>query len=434
MREGSGERHTAIRHLYFLILKNLKVFFRNRVLFLITFLTPILLLGVFVGVSSITRTTGFSYNIAILDLDSEGVLNPHFNLSARASADIIDVAKNGTGVFNFYEKYNGRSITYEYGLELYQKAKLDAFIIIPANFSECIFGSTWWYRILKARNFANMSDLFNGTAIKYEDWKGFLEPLNTTNFPVDAQPNFTLLLTPDPVPQVMIANVIIDLVNNLILAYNALNQTSIDLLIRNSVPGMTLTSYDFFISSYIIISSLMPITAVSMMIVTERRSGCASQINRTLVTRGINIGSLELSQVILFTPQILIMMGSIVLLGANIHPNINWGLLFLNSLDLLFISISIGILIGVCTKSEEVAGVVSFFIILSLQMFAGAYFRVDPQVAQWLPTSYAIQVSQFLLLEGCGFDRISGQLGMNLILGVIIFIVAAMAFRLRKYY
>ncbi len=433
-REGTGERRSALRHLYFLLLKNLKGFFRNRVLLLITFLTPILLISILVGVVNLTRSSGLSYNIAFLNLDTEGIPNPHFNLSARASVDVIDVSTNASSVFNVHEKYNGRSITYDYGMELYQTAQLDAFIVLPANFSEIIFGSTWWYRTLKANNFENMSEVLNNTGMNYEDWKGFLDTLNTTDFPVGYQPNFMLYLTTDPVPQVMIANVITEIVNNLLLAYNALNQTAIDLLIRNGIPGMVLTPVDFFLSSYIIISGLMPITAVAMMLVTERKSGTLAHINRTLVTRGTNIGSLELAQIVIFTPQILITMGSLLWSGVHIHPDVNWGLLFLNCLDLSFISISIGILIGVSTKSEEVAGVTSFLVILVLQLVGGTYFRVDPNISQYIPTRYAIQASQFILLEGQGFDAVSTLLGINLLFGILFFVVAMVVFRFRKYY
>ncbi len=434
MRTGSEEHRSALRHIYFLLLKNLKGFFRNRVLLLITFVTPILLISILVGVANFTRASGLSYNVAFLNLDSEGIPNPHFNLSARASVDVIDITKNATSVFNVHDKYNGRSITYDYGLELYQNDQLDAFIILPSNFSEIIFGSTWWYRTLKANNFENISEVFNNTSMDYEQWEDFFGTLNTTDFPIGCQPNFTLYLTTDPIDQVLIGNLFVELVNNLILAYNLLNQTAIDMLIRNGVLGVILTPIDFFISNYIIIAGLMPISAVAMMLVAERKSRCLSLINRTLATRGTNIASLELAQIIIFTPQILITMASLFWSGAHIHPNVNWGLLFLNCLDLSFVSISIGIIIGVCTKNEEVAGVTSFFVILILQLFGGTYFSVNPNISQFAPTFYAIQASQFILLEGSGFIAVSSFLGTNILFGILFFIVAMVVFRVRKYY
>ena len=210
---SKSTKKNNIRHLYSLIKKNLKLITRDKLLFSLTLLAPIILISLFSVSMQLTGGTE-TYTIGILNLDDDFVEFPHVNLSARTSFDFISFVSdlsqlNETSLnFNVIENYDGNPIDYDSGRNLCDAAVLDAFIVIPGNFSEVIIGATWWYNSLNASNFENLDELIEITGLGSLSVEDALDLLNNTNFPLTATPRLNIYINPEILSRNIISNVI----------------------------------------------------------------------------------------------------------------------------------------------------------------------------------------------------------------------------------
>ena len=191
------------RHFYALLLKNLRTFYRNRPLVIVTLISPIILTFIFTISIPSSESGNISFSVTIINDDAEGVTNPDTNLSAIASMKFIDVLSNLTDVVHIISTYNGQNITYESGQSLLNDGKLDALIYLPANFSEVIIGSTWWYRVAKNSNLTNINQILNTSGVDPALAQAFITQLNETNFPIGYQPQCGMYLTSDPMGSIL---------------------------------------------------------------------------------------------------------------------------------------------------------------------------------------------------------------------------------------
>ncbi|OLS12438.1 MAG: hypothetical protein RBG13Loki_3942 [Promethearchaeota archaeon CR_4] len=436
MAKQSPKKWGGIRHFYSLLIKNLKIFIRNHGLVVISFLSPIILMGIFVVTFSAqnaggTMNGGVAYNIAFLNVDKEGLNST--DPGGLVSHHFIAVTKN-ISLFQVYDnsnKYEGRPITETYGNTLLSEGKLDVLVTLPANFSEVAIGSTWWYQVLKMRNFENISEILNGTGVDIEFAKNLTAAVNGTNFPTGFQPNFTIGLTPNPIDGALITSTLVGIVDQLLLSYNALNMTTIEVFIRNGID-QPLSFFDYFMAKYIIIAGLMPISAVATIIVNEREEGSFSLVDRTLASRGVNLLSLTISQLIISGIQIFILTGLLWISGAYIHPNFNWLLLLLICSTLAFVSISIGLLLGLTTKNAATSGTIAFLILIIFQLMGGTFANINPDVSRWIPMFYCTQAALFTIIEGASWEIVGLYLIPPLLMGLTIYLLANLAFKLKK--
>ena len=204
--------------------------------------------------------------------------------------------------------------------------------------------------------------------------------------------------------------------------------------IRNGIGSTPIRLFDYFMVKFIMIAGLMPLFAVATIIVSEKNDKSATLIDRTLTSRWTNLFALITSQLIIFSPEILIMMACLPLTGVYINYGVNWGLLFLASLLLSVTSISLGLLIGLLTSNVTITSVVSFIVLIALELLGGTFFTVNPAVTQWMPTYYASETALFTVIEGRGFDLVGPLIAIGGFIGFSLFLIANLVFSLKRHF
>ncbi|MCK5343089.1 MAG: ABC transporter permease, partial [Candidatus Heimdallarchaeota archaeon] len=262
------------RHFVVLLKKNFKSLLRDRALLRLTLLSPVLIVAIFSFTLQFNQDQNV-YDIGFYNQDKIGIPSPWEDFAARASLDFIWVAselhqseaEDASPVFNVYEYFNSQKITEDIGRELCDNTELDAFVNIPADFSESIIGSSWWYQSLVAHNFTNIDDVLNQTGMEiYRDQA--LSYMNATRLP-NKVPEITIYVNPDIVARTLITSILGQILNDLMLVYNALDLANITIINRNDIGNDLLSYMDTFMPAYIMISALFPSVAMGLQIVDE---------------------------------------------------------------------------------------------------------------------------------------------------------------------
>lgn len=437
MSERSNTKKNNIRHLYSLIKKNLKLIVRDKLLFSLTLLAPIIFISLFSVSMQLTEGTDI-YTLGILNMDDDGVELPHANLSARVSFDFISVFSDlsqldeKTLQFNIIENYGGNPINSNSGRILCDDAVIDAFIVIPVNFSETIIGATWWYNSLNASDFENLNDLIESIGLDSVSVDTALLLLNNTNFPLNATPQLSIYINPEILSKNIISNVISKIVDNLILVYNNVKLAEISIENRNNVEK-SLTQGDSILPRYAMISGLIPIISAAILIVKEKESKTISLEDSTHVLRIVNFLSIFISQLIITMVQTPILIGGILVSGLYTNPFMNFFDLYLLLILYCSISISIGIIIGILSQSSDSAGLMSTILTIVFLTLGGTFIKLDNVISYWIPTYYANMASNFIITEGKDLGFTFPYFGILMVFGIVFFIIAAVHFQKKKF-
>jgi len=89
--------------------------------------------------------------------------------------------------------------------------------------------------------------------------------------------------------------------------------------------------------------------------------------------------------------------------GFYTNPSLNYGLLYIIFILHFFISINIGMLIGVTTKSSNAAALMGTIMIIIFLLLGGSFVKTDTLLRYLIPTHYTNEISKFIITEGKGF-------------------------------
>lgn len=425
------------RHFVVLLEKNFKSLFRNRTLLRLSLLSPVLIVVIFSVTLQFNQDQNV-YDVGFYNEDKIGIQNPGENFAARASLDYIwaasqlrqTEAEDATHVFNVFEYFRSQKITEEVGQELCDNSELDAFVNIPSDFSESIIGSSWWYQSLVANNFTNIDEILNQTHMEqYRDQA--LSYMNATRLP-DKVPEITIYVNPDIVARTLVSSILGQILNDLMLVYNALDLANITIVNRNEIGNELLSYMDTFMPTYIMISALFPSVAMGLQIVQENQDKTLEFVDTTHANPVIHLFSIQIAQIGLAAVQAGLVIICLCLSGTFIHPSANLWLIFLNLLFLSVVSVGFGTIIGLASQTPNEASQRAVLILLTFQLLGDFFFTVDYRISRWIPVYYANITSKFILLDGKGWDFISGNLGTILGFGVFFYLIGYLTFFIRR--
>lgn len=421
--------------------------YRDKILLVMTFFIPILAIGIFSLTLQLNPGVQL-YTVGVLNRDNPTGLDATTNLSARASMDFLDASADlrqhagadAVQYFHVVETLDGEPFTEARGQALCDADRLDAFVVLPENFSETIFGATWWYQSLREGNFSDLSALeryFNVSLADYATPEhpdveaDLLEYLRATDFPVNASPSFTIYVTPDSVASPVIAGILYQVVNNMILVYNNLQPVTADVVYRNAVDR-PLTIWDTTMPYYVVVAALLPMSPMAHMIVREKNARTLQLIDRTRASRWTNLLSIQFTQFLLGAVQMAIVVACVAVTGTYINPRASFGLFYLTLLLLSFVSLGLGLIIGVLARNASVSGLVTYATSVTLQLLGETFFPVSSAVSRWIPTYYATHAASYILIEGKGLAFLAPWLGMLLVFGVAFTGLAVLLFSVKR--
>ncbi|UCE04703.1 MAG: ABC transporter permease [bacterium] len=146
----------------------------------------------------------------------------------------------------------------------------------------------------------------------------------------------------------------------------------------------------------------------------ENELGTIRRLATTPVSRRSILLSGMVSQLVVGSIQIVLLLVLSLAFGAFFHPQANIGLLFLIPFLFCFTSLGFGLLLASFVKTANSAGGLAWFLILPLQ-FLGGVFAQDPVITV-LPTSFAVNAMRQVMTNGVSS---LGVIGLDLI-GIII--------------
>ena len=275
-----------LRKLYYLMWKNLHLLFRDRKLFLLSILTPIVLLGIFTF-AFLGQEAQTSYKVGIVNNDTPGQGVPPISVVHRVSFDYIqaldEITYESNGeIIDLFTITSVQDATE--AIHQVQKKKLDVVIIIPEDFSERIIGSTWWYQMLVAENFTNTAELLEQNSISPQFAQTVINMLNGTHFPA-VPPNLTIYSNEDYIRKTVLTNAMNLLLRDLILTYNNLELPHLNEMDLNENFVPIISIYDNFMPLFIVTLCLIPISTLANMIIKERDNHTLDLVNSTLISQ-----------------------------------------------------------------------------------------------------------------------------------------------------
>lgn len=187
---------------------------------------------------------------------------------------------------------------------------------------------------------------------------------------------------------------------------------------KHTISGTPIRYVDWFVPGIIGINILFgSLSGVGFVIVRYRRNGVLKRFKAT------PLSAFEFVTAQVFSRFFIVAFVSTVIFAgtdAILHFRMagSWGLLIaVNALAILCM-ISLGLVFSSRIKSEEVAGGVMNLITWPMMILSGVFFSLEgtPRAMQLLsrifPVTYYVEASRAIMLDGAGFAKIAGDLGV----------------------
>ncbi len=456
-----------------LVKKHLKINLRNKGAFIMLFAFPLILMTVYsiafnsqgeLGQDIVFHITIFNLdnidengqiisNDDVLRANSSAILLDLFNPDSNLTDSYENNAAFGNFSMNFAEIFinhqtheNGSIITQSDAIELIKDYKLDALIIIPQNFSEDIIGNTWWFEALgegidnlpnNISDYNDAGDLLNELENSFdisfsittrlviedqldeffvsEDYDGLLEFIEYTNNTNSDIPQLSITTSIDPIEKEAIPSIFDQIVNQMVLTYNNISSPVINFETGNSLE---LTFFEQVAPSLLIVGVLVTLTLASFTLSQERGTRMLNRLESTPVPKSIQLLSNASGQLLLSIVQIVVLMVSIALLGAYIHPQARWDLIFITMVAFSIPCIGIGLIISSIFKTHDVALLSSTLLSVFFSVLDGWFYPMGA-AENLVPNSYASDALTKIMIKGAGIGSIALDLVIVLIYGVI---------------
>ncbi len=360
-----------IRRLWAISVKFLKSSYRDKPMYFWVFGYPLLFMFIyFVAFSG--GGGGTTYNVAFLNNDGTliGGQNPGESIEF-GSEFFIDLFDENNPSSNLSDTFHIQEVdNMEEGIEQIQGGALDAIIIIPANFSELLYGE------------------------------------------ISGSPKVKIFTSPDPYKRSIIPNVISSVVNSMILEYEDVDSLDVDL----STTGEIITPFDWMMPGIVIAGTTVAIMNVAQLFGKEKENGLMERLETTPVPRSSQLLGGALAQMIFSTIQGAILLLCLVLFGVNLSTNANWGGAILIVMVTAFMCIGLGLIIASIVQSADSAGGLSWIIILPLQFFGGTLMDLG---TVGFPTYYSVIGIRNALIDGFTLLQLLPDIGIILGYGLL---------------
>lgn len=387
-RKPMGKILGNLRRFMGIVNKFLKSSYRDKPLYFWVFGYPLLFMFIYyIAFGGTTRPT---YTIAIINYDS-------LAMEGQAENEIIDFSS--IFIINLFNPENSDSnlsetfvlqndLTEAEGIRAIQADTIDALIIIPKNFSEIIHG------------------VIEGEA-----------------------PSIIIYTSPDPMEKDIIPSIFDGIINNLILAYNNIEELSISHLITGDV----FDPFDWIMPGMVIAGITVAIMNVATLFAREMEKGLMERLDTTPVPRSVQLLGGGAAQIIFSSVQGLILMLCLLLFGVQVAGNADWIAAFVNVIVTAYMCIGCGLIVAALVRNADSAGGIAWIIILPFQFFGNLIMSLgDTLFNRIFPTYYAGRAMRNVLIDGFGLIEILPDLLTIFIFGTVFILIALLIFKKRR--
>jgi len=376
IKEGKRSKKTTYKgHLLSLTIKNMKTMFRDRPQLAWIIGYPLILIFVFSLAFGFTGSLP-KFELIIFNEDPNQPEDMDFY-----SIVFIDILENNLTDYikidqeNYTESEAEKELKYE---------RVDAIIFIPNNFTETIINNQTVKLLIKT--------------------------------------------TPDIVAEGAIGSISKQIIDLLIIYHN--NGTPSEIVIDRFKNTVQITAFDMMAPGFIIAGVTVCISQLALHFAEEKETGTLERLSTTPVSRRNILLSGLLSQLIVITIQVILLIILLMLFGAYFVPGVNYLALILIPLLFSFTCLGLGLLLASFTKSQSSAGGLAWFIILPLQFLGGVFFEMDNPVSDYIPTSYAVHAMRLVMISGVtSWDAIGTDILVLLGFGIISTLLGIILFR-----
>jgi len=376
IKEVKRSKKTTYKgHLLSLTIKNIKTMFRDRPQLAWIIGYPLILIFVFSLAFGFTGSLP-KFELIIFNEDPNQPEDMDFY-----SIVFIDILENNLTDYikidqeNYTESEAEKELKYE---------RVDAIIFIPNNFTETIINNQTVKLLIKT--------------------------------------------TPDIVAEGAIGSISKQIIDLLIIYHN--NGTPSEIVIDRFKNTVQITAFDMMAPGFIIAGVTVCISQLALHFAEEKEIGTLERLSTTPVSRRNILLSGLLSQLIVITIQVILLIILLMLFGAYFVPGVNYLALILIPLLFSFTCLGLGLLLASFTKSQSSAGGLAWFIILPLQFLGGVFFEMDNPVSDYIPTSYAVHAMRLVMISGVtSWDAIGTDILVLLGFGIISTLLGIILFR-----
>lgn len=231
----------------------------------------------------------------------------------------------------------------------------------------------------------------------------------------------------------LISNVISDVINY--------NPTKIDLSYKvESAQGQKVNNLTYSAPGYILYGPMTILSFALIILTGEKKDGIFKRLSSSEAKNWEIIMSNIFSNVILIFMQMAI--GMVILLAFGWSPVI-YSLpdaiigCILNVFLFSFLILALAFALAPVFKDPDTAGGGVWIVLIPLMMFSGIFFPLEflpenvQNIANWLPTRFAVLIFQNLLLKGLPLSNPSTLMNMGFlaIYSAIIFVIGLVAFK-----
>ncbi|MFX1275373.1 MAG: ABC transporter permease [Promethearchaeota archaeon] len=191
-----------------------------------------------------------------------------------------------------------------------------------------------------------------------------------------------------------------------------------------------LTLFDLLTPGIIIGSISICLSLLTIVFGREKEFRTLHRLITTPVDKRTIFTSIMITQFVAATAQFFVVVSLSLLFGTFVHPNVNWGLIFLVAMLFNLSSMGIGLFLGSIVKNGKSAALISFFVAFTMMMIGNIY-TIPGQLSgsMVVPNSYAVDAVRNIMLYGkwtlidIGFDLL-----MLTLFGTITILIGLLSF------
>ncbi len=361
--------------LWALVVKNLKIMFRDRAQLVWLIGYPLIFIVIFSLAFNQTESRS-AYDVIIINHDPETGTTAYSRKMINIIKDEVNDYVHLVGTENNYT-YEAAEIELKY-------ERIDAIIVIPSNFSE--------------------------------------------NINKQKQPYVFIKTIPDEVTEGVITSIVTQIVDYMIVVRNGGKPVKISTTqLENTIK---ITTFDYLAPGFVIAGVLVCISQMAILFAEEKETQTLKRLCTTPVPRRDILFSGMLSQLVVATIQTILLLFLLYLFGAYFVEGVNIFLLILIPVLFAFTCLGLGLCLASITKTQSSAGELSWFIILPLQFLGGLFFYFDSPITQFMPTSYAAHAMRLVMIAGAtSWNAIGLDIVVILGVGIVSTIIGILLFQ-----
>jgi len=245
-------------------------------------------------------------------------------------------------------------------------------------------------------------------------------------------PEINITTVNDEIVEKVITTITTQIVESMSLQLNGGDYAEVT--IQNSVDYVELSVFDIFVPGILVAGVLVCISQVAAHFAGEKERGTMIRLATTAVSRREMLLSGALSQFLITTFQIILMLLIALMLGAYIHPNANWFLIILILVLVIFSVLGMGLTIASFLKDSMSASLYSWFLIIPLQVLGGIFtYGAEFEFSFIFPTYWAVHALRVIMLNGIGtWEAIGIDITYLTIFGLVTTLIGVLLFQRKK--